>query len=230
MNKCPRYTQTEFPSYQFIPGENPHPTENPLGHSYGKKEPEIKFFIADNWSKNEKYLFGIDLYNYGYWWESHEAWESLWRIAPQGHISRDYLQGLIKISGAFLKWHSKNKKGLQYLYAGAREHLLRVGKEYPMYMGLNMPEHIQKLENHFKPVIERCDWPDPLNNYPYIVLTFTEEKIWRRNDGVMTKKQEILTREKQDLRYILRAEYEGYGIISEGYRRKERHHLGRSLL
>ena len=103
MNGCPRYTQIKFPPYRFIPGENPHPTENPRGHSYGKKElDDTRLFVPEDWSKNEQCLFGIDLYNYGYWWESHEAFEALWRITPHGHVSRDYLQGLIKISGAFL--------------------------------------------------------------------------------------------------------------------------------
>ena len=103
MNGCPRYTQIKFPPYRFIPGENPHPTENPRGHSYGKKElDDTRLFVPEDWSKNEQFLFGIDLYNYGYWWESHEAFEALWRITPHGHVSRDYLQGLIKISGAFL--------------------------------------------------------------------------------------------------------------------------------
>src|SRR3989338_7998386 len=72
MNGCPRYTQIKFPPYRFIPGENPHPTENPCGHSYGKKGLDIGLFVPADWRKNEQYLFGIDLYNYGYWWESHE--------------------------------------------------------------------------------------------------------------------------------------------------------------
>ncbi len=194
MNRCPRYTQIKFPPYRFIPGVNPHPTENPLGHSYGKKEPVAVLFVPDNWRHTEQYLFGVDLYNYGYWWESHEAFESLWRMAPRGHVSRDYLQGLIKISAAFLKWYSKQQKGLEYLYTGAVHHLIKTGQEYPVYMGLNIAGHLHKLEHHFKLALEGR-WPDPFNNYPYIVLTLLEEK--------------------QDLRYILRAEYEGYGMIWE---------------
>jgi hypothetical protein len=213
-----RYSQIEFPSYRFIPGENPHPTESPLGHSYGKKESDGKIFVPDNWSNNEQYLFGIDLYNNGYWWESHEAWESLWRVAPRDHVSRDFMQGLIKVSGAFLKWYSKNKNGLEYLYTGGMKKLLKVGEEHPVYMGLNIVDYIQKMENHFKPVLEECSWPDPLINYPYIVLTYLEEKIGQRSNGfIMKRKQEVLMIEKQDLRYILRSEYEGYGMISEGY-------------
>jgi hypothetical protein len=177
MNGFPRYTQIKFPPYRFIPGENPHPTENPLGHSYGKKGPEVGFFVPDDWRNSEQYLFGIDLYNYGYWWESHEAFESLWRIASRGHVCRDYLQGLIKISAAFLKWHSRQQKGVEYLYIGAVKHLLKVSKEYPVYMGLNIADHIQKLKNHFKPVIKEWNWSDPLNNYPHIVLIFKEEKM-----------------------------------------------------
>lgn len=198
MNTYYRYTQRKFPPYRFVPGENPHPTESPLGHSYGKKEREIEILVPDNWRTTEPYLYGIDLYNYGYWWESHEAWESLWRGASGREVSRDYLQGLIKISAAFLKWHLRQSTGLSNLYIGAVQHLLKVLKEYPVYMGLNIADHLEKLEQHFRPVLKEGQWPDPLRSYPYIVLTLLEEK--------------------QDLRYILRAEYEGYGMISSGCR------------
>ena len=195
MNKAHRYTHIEFPSYRFIPGENLIPSENPLWHFYGKKKIDAGHFAPDDWSKSEQYLFGIDLFNYAYWWEAHEFFESLWRIVPQGQASRDLLQGLIKISGAFLKWHSRNHDGLEYLYIGGIKHFLKVGEEHPVYMGLNVVEYIQRLQEHFEPVIEKYDWPDPLKNYPYVNLTLLEEK--------------------EAFSDISRAENEGFGMIHE---------------
>ena len=48
-----------------------------------------------------EYRWGIDLYNNGYYWEAHEAWESLWRQTSS--LDRDFLQGLIQCAGAALK-------------------------------------------------------------------------------------------------------------------------------
>lgn len=166
-----RYTQVEFPPYRFIPGENPHPTENPGGHSYGKEEKKLTAFDPAQWQRNEPYLYGVDLYNHGYWWESHEAFEGLWRMTARGDIARDYLQGLIKISGAFIKWHLKKQQGMELLYKGAMRHLSEVRKSYCHYMGVNIPEHLDKLEKHFSGVINPSgEWPDPTDQYPEIIL------------------------------------------------------------
>jgi hypothetical protein len=69
-------------------------------------------------------------------------------------------------------------------------------------MGLNIVDHIQKLENHFKPILEKCNWPDPLINYPYIILMLQEGR------------EDLM----EDLKYSSRAEYEGFGSISNGCR------------
>jgi predicted metal-dependent hydrolase len=50
----------------------------------------------------EDYAFGVDLYNHGYFWEAHEAWEGLWREADDP-ARRAFLQGLILCAAAALK-------------------------------------------------------------------------------------------------------------------------------
>ena len=44
-------------------------------------------------------------------------------------------------------------------------------------MGVKIAVHIQRLEDHFKMVIEGRGWPDPLNNYPYITINEGGEKM-----------------------------------------------------
>jgi hypothetical protein len=44
----------------------------------------------------------VDLYNRGYFWEAHEAWEGLWRAAADPR-ERAFLQGLILCAAAALK-------------------------------------------------------------------------------------------------------------------------------
>ena len=73
-----RYSSIDFPPYRYVPGIHPHPTNSPEGHSYDIDDGEHKKWDSDLWKNNEDYLLGIDLYNYHYYWEAHEAWEGLW--------------------------------------------------------------------------------------------------------------------------------------------------------
>lgn len=168
----PRYCAKPFPPYRFLPGVNPHPSESPQGHSYGKPEPVVAPLTITDWFKNEIYLYGVDLYNHRYWWESHEAWESLWKSHPKDKLTRDFLQGLIKVSAAFLKWELKTPGGVESHYQGAVKHFQKVAGEHPIYMGIDLPLHLKKLEQCFKAVhsLPVEQWPDPSRNYPTISL------------------------------------------------------------
>jgi len=171
-----RYSQRPFPPYRFVLGENPHPTEDPKGHSYHHHPEDPGILNPDNLHRHETYLFGIDLFNYAFWWESHEAFESLWKHLAKGDPTSDFLQGLIKISAAFIKWHSKQQKGLEVLYSGGIGHLQRVLDNSTVYMGLDLMTHIAKVSIHFREVIAQPDqWPDPLIDYPFIVLERAED-------------------------------------------------------
>jgi predicted metal-dependent hydrolase len=53
--------------------------------------------------KNLDYLFGIDLFNQQYFWESHVYWEALWHKAGRKGETADFLKGLIKMGAAGVK-------------------------------------------------------------------------------------------------------------------------------
>ena len=167
----PRYSTRPFPPYRFILGETPHPTADPEGHSFGKFDEYPGILTPENWPTNEMYLYGVDLDNYAYWWEAHEAFEVLWGEFPRGSLESDFLQGLIKISAAFLKWHMKDHRGVEIHYEGGTGLLSNVAARYPVYMGLDLKAHLEKLEKHFKAVLAGPgEWPDALVDYPFIVL------------------------------------------------------------
>ncbi|WP_292396668.1 DUF309 domain-containing protein, partial [Mesorhizobium sp.] len=42
----------------------------------------------------------IDLFNHGYYWEAHEAWEPLWHTAKQSTQHRLFFKGLILLAAA----------------------------------------------------------------------------------------------------------------------------------
>lgn len=98
-----RYTDRPFPGYRFIPGETPHPTRDPKGHSYHKPTEKLSSFESEDWNSCEIYLYGVDLFNYRYWWEAHEALEVIWVAAGRGTKTGLFIQGLIQIAAAHLK-------------------------------------------------------------------------------------------------------------------------------
>ena len=140
---CP---QIPFPPYRHIPGATFHPRTHPSGHSYGAAERDSPPLTEENWCANEAYLFGVDLFNYAYWWEAHEEWESLWNLAERQALSRIYLQGLIQTAAALVKWREGNERGVVKLWRQAREKLVRVGGESPVYMGLDIAELVGCVE------------------------------------------------------------------------------------
>jgi len=56
-----------------------------------------------NWQASAEYLRGIELFNHGYYWESHEVWESLWHAAGRTGPIADFLKGLIALAAAGVK-------------------------------------------------------------------------------------------------------------------------------
>lgn len=92
-----------FPHYAFVPGETLHPRRaSPEAH--GLEEP------AD---EKLSILFGIDLFNHGYFWEAHEIWENPWRRALAGSDRKLFLQGLIRLAAAALKLRTGSQPGVR---------------------------------------------------------------------------------------------------------------------
>ena len=98
-----RYTDRTFPPYRFIPGKSPHPTRDPEGHSYNKPLEQLASFENSQWQSCNAYLYGIDLFNHGYWWEAHETLEAVWVAAGRQTQTGIFIQGLIQVAVAHLK-------------------------------------------------------------------------------------------------------------------------------
>ena len=99
----PRYSELPFPAYRFVPGLHPHPRRHPKGHSYGTPEVPPPRVAVEQWRRNAVYLHGVDLYNFAYWWECHEALEALWHAAGHTSPTGQFLQGIIQVAAANLK-------------------------------------------------------------------------------------------------------------------------------
>jgi hypothetical protein len=105
MDEPPRYQPLRtLPAYAYVPGHNPHPVRGKRGHSRGAAQPAASYQPAECWADNAEYLWGVDLYNAGYFWEAHEAWEGVWRAAAgRDDAQGRFLQGLIQCAAACLK-------------------------------------------------------------------------------------------------------------------------------
>jgi hypothetical protein len=109
----PRYCPGRaLPPYSYVPGLTPHPVSDERGHSFGLREPTPERLDANSWRENAAFLWAVDLFNCGYYWEAHEAWESLWHVAGRAGPTADYLKGLIKLAAAGVKLREGNAAGV----------------------------------------------------------------------------------------------------------------------
>ncbi len=124
---CPN---RELPPYSYVPGRFPHPISDPNGHSYklneipNEREPSSlcrPIGLALAWQKSHDYLFGIDLFNHGFYWEAHETWEQLWIRFGRSGRDADFLKGLIKLAAAGVKAREGRPVGIQRHACRARD-------------------------------------------------------------------------------------------------------------
>ncbi|BBM86863.1 DUF309 domain-containing protein [Candidatus Uabimicrobium amorphum] len=147
-----------FPPYRYVNGLNPHPIKDPRGHSYGSQEPMYsqEYLDPDNWQQNKDYLYGIDLYHHGYFWESHEAWEGLWNAYGRETIPGKFMQGLIQNAAAQIKLHKKQLSGVCSLSKKSWANLTVVSdclqrNDRNNFMGISITELFSEMKRCYKP-------------------------------------------------------------------------------
>jgi uncharacterized protein len=114
-DRLKRASVRPLPPYAYVPGGRfPHPTRDPGGHSFGVEEVQHEGALIGS----EPFRWGVELFDNGYYWEAHEAWEGLWRAADRADPRRLLLKGLILLAAAGVK-------ELQGIRKGARRHYLR---------------------------------------------------------------------------------------------------------
>jgi hypothetical protein len=101
----------QFPPYSYVPGGRwPHPKSDPAGHSFGKSE-----FAAGSgeWLTSSLFQEATELFNNGFYWEAHEAWETLWHAAGRKGPVADFLKALIKMAAAGVKVREGRLEGVR---------------------------------------------------------------------------------------------------------------------
>ncbi len=164
-----RWSSRPLPPYAFVPGRNAHPTADPTGHSrHRAAPPEPHCPPPGSWHGCAAYLYGCDLYNHGYWWEAHEAWESVW-LDSRGPVQRRYLQGLIQVANAHLKLEMGRPRAVARLRREYLDHLSPAAA-LDRYMGNPLSDWLPAVARYHA---ARLRQPHPEHDpasYPYLHL------------------------------------------------------------
>lgn len=135
----------KFPPYAFVPGFYPHPKNNPQGHSYNKVDKFIKSIDNQNYNEHETYIYSLELFNKGYYWEAHEELEGIWNaINREGYIA-EFLKALIKICASGVKVRQKQEHGIYEHSRIAKAIFQKIKNEENLdsLLGINLSEIIQ---------------------------------------------------------------------------------------
>lgn len=155
MTDLPRYVPDEpFPPYAYVSGQFPHPESDPAGHSYGKPKVQPQPLDPQHWHESRTYLVGFDLFNHGYYWEAHVAWESLWLAAGRRGAVADFLKALIKLAAAGVKQREGISAGVRSHANGAARLWRQLAAERESMLGLRLMDLVALTEQ-----IEREGWP-----------------------------------------------------------------------
>ena len=144
MTHIPRYTHICLPEIKFIPGK----TNNIINPSIQSHIPEISEpsieFTAQNWMQSERYLYGIDLFNYGYYWETHEVWEKIWLKLGRPSLTGIFIQGMIQLSVALLKKINSTHHGADLLKSKAIPKIL---SQKDIFLGIDIKNIVEQFND-----------------------------------------------------------------------------------
>jgi hypothetical protein len=139
-----------LPAYAYVPGHGlPHPVNDPDGHLYATRDAgdaqapplsgvslaalpsapeERRRALVAALTRNHAWLHALDLFNAGFYWEAHEAWEAFWhalgRVTPEAR----FIQGLIHLAAACVKIREGKPAGVTSHTQRARELVGDVGQ------------------------------------------------------------------------------------------------------
>ena len=112
-------------------------------------------FPTAHWQTSDDYLYGIDLYNYAYWWECHEIFEGLWHAVGHDTEQGNFFQALIQFAAANLKRFTGNHRAAGNLVTSG---IIRLQKTPKFYMGID----VARLAEDFQQPIVGSDFRAPL--------------------------------------------------------------------
>lgn len=154
-----------LPPYSYVSRKFPHPMRDTKGHSYGLELPKVSLSHEEEWRKCEPYLWGIDLFNNGYYWEAHESWEAVWHATGRSGATADFCKALIKFAAAGVKAREGRANGVKRHAQPAKQLLESVATQIggrQGFMGLSIPtlaKYADELINNPSAVVNTSNEP-----------------------------------------------------------------------
>lgn len=141
--------EMRFPCYSYVPGRFPHPSHCRDEHISDSIQYPHQPLDPDRWIRNTHYCHGIDLFNHGYYWEAHEAWEGLWHRAGRKGTVADFIKGLIALAAAGVKAREGRP-------AGISRHAVRACELFGRTIGMVGPAPNRFLGQHISSLIKQA--------------------------------------------------------------------------
>src|SRR4051812_27474196 len=131
-----------LPRYTYVPGRWPHPHADLTGHRFGQDWPSATLPVIERWADSWHYRLGLDLFNQGYYWEAHEAWEALWHICGRRGTLATFFKALIQWAVVGVKARQQCPEGVLAHAQRALELFAEVARTMSTehFMGLRLPE------------------------------------------------------------------------------------------
>ena len=143
-----RYSNILLPARKFIPGKGIHPRKDPRGSHIPPLPLSTVKFSPETWRESIHYLYAIDLFNLGYWWEAHEVLEDLWIETGRHTPVATFIQGIIQISAALLKDSQSVARGARRLSAKG---LSKIRRQTGVFLGIR----VERFAGHVEAYLEQ---------------------------------------------------------------------------
>ncbi len=110
-----RVEPSPLPTYTYVPGGPwPHPNRaRPAGGDTEAKPSAPNLAASTDVAASPFFRRGVELFDAGYYWEAHEAWEELWHAVGRRGPTADVLRGLIKLAAAGIKVRERREAGVR---------------------------------------------------------------------------------------------------------------------
>lgn len=89
-----------LPDHRYIPGQTPRHPDDAFDPIRNCALTETQTETAP---QNPAWLYGLKLFDAGFWWEAHEVWEVVWMNARPNSAERAMTQAVIQLANAALK-------------------------------------------------------------------------------------------------------------------------------
>ena len=107
-----------LPTHAYVPGVNERHPEDAFD--------DIKKSVTTNQDilhleQCAAFRAGLQFYEAGFYWETHEVLEPVWMALPDGSIEKSFIQGLIQLANGRLKLRMNRPNAAKRLVVIARE-------------------------------------------------------------------------------------------------------------